>query len=655
MEAVMADLKPWEMYGAGPDRNQSKPWEMYGTKSEPVSTPEPNPAPEQAQKESSMWPVAGAAIAAAPMGPIASVAAAFAAANPEVNDWLIRQAKGNVAVYQKALAGLIGKTDQSPEVMQYKKDIDAGGVGAFAGEVGKYAPAMAASGIVAPALISGAIGAATDTSGNRGTAGATEAALSAVGGVIGKGLHAFTKGASLDKAREALYKIIGENNVPDALSALLRSKGDDLTTAQILQGVGPDNVVGQRAAGMEQLVRSKQGVSRSADPLESEAYWRDIAARQEAVRIGEMARMAGGETAETRLATETAHRRAIENSMGPTRRVVLDQANVGQDINRLTAEAAALRQQAQSAKTMVEYAQLNARAKALDQQAAAHSGLGYSPIDTSAITGRVQSILDDPKLGTSVNVQNVLGQVDNIVDEWVRKGGGTIDANALYGIRKTGVNEVVDRLLAGSNPAVSKKIAAQLSGELRPLIDDAIERAGGRGWKDYIEKYGARLEDVDRQRLLGEAMDLYKQGDSKPFLDLVKGESPKVVQDFLAGKRTLADALPDFQMQSLQKIAAEKTRDQTIKNVPPETVTAIMEQLNVPGFRVNLLNRWVTLANSAMERGAMKMEKGVYREMEAAMRDPKKMMALLERLPPTERAQAFGVLLGASTGGVVTE
>ncbi len=562
--------------------------------------------------------------------------------------WLQRQAIGAGAVLSKAGEGvrqLFGGAPDEELLRAANTAIRQAPVGAFAGEVMKFAPAMLAGGIAVPAAVAAGIGAAATPGDMRDrlTAGALEGGMTAAGGLLAKGIYNISPSGLLDRASNQLRQIIGEGNLP-AVRSKLSQGGSDLRPTQMVADV-PD--AANRLNALESLTRSPQGITASKTPLEAEAYWRATAEAQEAARLAELQKLTGARTAEEALALEAANRRAIEESLGPVRRQTLASANVGQDINRLTAEAAALRQQAQSAETMGNYAALTAKANALEQQAAGLSSLGYAPLDTSVIAGRIESILGSPKTGTSTNVQNVLGQVENQIDEWVKRGGGNIDANALYGIRKQGINEAVDKLLAGTNPAASKKLAASLSAELRPMIDDAIERAGGTGWKDYVKQYGARLEDVDRQRLLAEAMSLYKNNPNA-FMNLVKGESPDVVKNIMTGKTALAEALPDFQMGALQKIAGEKARDLKIADVPKETFAALQSVLDVPGFRINLLNRWFTLANTAIDRGAMKMERGVYQALEGAMRDPKKMLALIDRLPSNERSQAMGMLLGAS-------
>ena len=65
---------------------------------------------------------------------------------------------------------------------------------------------------------------------------------------------------------------------------------------------------------------------------------------------------------------------------------------------------------------------------------------------------------------------------------------GVIDARDLYTIRKEGVNEIIDTLMAGRDPKVSKKVAADVLTIVRPEIDNAIVRAGGTEWKQYLKR-----------------------------------------------------------------------------------------------------------------------------------------------------------------------
>lgn len=69
---------------------------------------------------------------------------------------------------------------------------------------------------------------------------------------------------------------------------------------------------------------------------------------------------------------------------------------------------------------------------------------GLKPLDTQGMIGSLQSKLSDPKIGVSDVNRRVLTKVVRKIQEWTDRGGGVIDADALYEIRKNAVNEEVE-------------------------------------------------------------------------------------------------------------------------------------------------------------------------------------------------------------------
>ncbi len=616
--------------------------------------------------------------------------------------WAQRQlvaAGGQLAKAGQGIAQLFGAERDAELERAAAVSADEAPVGAIFGDIAKFAPAMLASGVAVPAAIAGVIGAATDPTDNRVSTGLWEAGMSAVGGKIGEkipivagklrnimptqegivgrslpsAVSRFLPAAddrmygSLDRAREAVQQIYGGKGGA-AAQRLEQVAGQDIRTAQALAGVED---AGARAAVMESLLASKKGGITLAD----EAAYRNQLARQEAVRQGTMNQVAGGASATETMAARAAQRKAIEGQLAPIRERILQEANVGGKViapfereadallrqaDELEAQARAAAQRQMPAADLIERARL-AREAATQKAALANevTDYGYRPIDMSDALSDISKTLSDPNLGVSVNVQKVLSDVSNQIGKWVNQGGGVIDAKALYGIRKSGVNEAVDQLLAG-NPKASKKLAASLSEQLKPLIDSSIENAGGVGWTDFIKQYGKELTKLDEAELLDKARQLYLSPDKTAFLNLVKGESPDVVKKIMAGKFDIGQATT--KMPELSRVAGEVARDQSIAAAKSgenakRTMAALENVLADKSFVAklpNLLNRYVVLANAAIAKGEMKLNTDMYRELEKAMQDPQAMLRLIEMSPPEVRSQMVGLVqkLGRS-GGVV--
>jgi hypothetical protein len=137
---------------------------------------------------------------------------------------------------------------------------------------------------------------------------------------------------------------------------------------------------------------------------------------------------------------------------------------------------------------------------------------------------------------------------------------GVIDARDLYQIRKTGLNDIVDTLLSGRQPGSgTKERTASLLTGIRPMIDDAIEGAGGQGWKDYLVRTRQGFETVNRQKLAGEGARLTKESPDE-MIALMRGDRDKIVEDIMGtGQFDIAGmALADPRRYNAMRMTADE-------------------------------------------------------------------------------------------------
>jgi len=162
---------------------------------------------------------------------------------------------------------------------------------------------------------------------------------------------------------------------------------------------------------------------------------------------------------------------------------------------------------------------------------------GMQPLRVGPIVGQLRSMAgapgtraDDLQRGTLTNLANKL--------EGLANRDGVIDARDLYQIRKTGLNDIVDTLLNGRQPASgTKERTASLLTSARQMIDDAIEGSGGAGWKDYLTRTRQGFETVNRQELAAKGAQLNKENPDE-LIALMGGERPQMVEDIMgAGTR----------------------------------------------------------------------------------------------------------------------
>ena len=115
-------------------------------------------------------------------------------------------------------------------------------------------------------------------------------------------------------------------------------------------------------------------------------------------------------------------------------------------------------------------------------------------VDPTSIIDRIDSMMREPGKKASDIVQKVLSSVkeklQSIVDE-----NGKINAKDLWTVRK----EIGTTIKSYSKETANwdKKLASGMEKTVQHSIDDAIESAGGEGWKKYMGQYAARSKAVE--------------------------------------------------------------------------------------------------------------------------------------------------------------
>lgn len=451
-----------------------------------------------------------------------------------------------------------------------------------------------------------------------GTAGAATAALTgqdvSEGAMFGAGLPILGSvlkqlgGRAIDltrmpavKAGKIIRDALGKD-VEAAKAAFASLSPDDQRLAQqvlIDAGVEPSKFFGVGKIVAEQI-----------DP-DTPAR---ILAQQAAEREARLAALSGGETATAQRAASNVERRAVNEATGPARDAALARANIaGETVPTAEALANAARQRADEitasgvvprmrglegrSREQIDAAFQNPEfftqggpinrtgeiaegaGQRADDAIAAQIGLrdtardmedvvadlaaeGMTPLRVGPIVQQLRSMAGQP--GTRADdLQR--GTLTGLADKLQSLGGpsGVIDARDLYQIRKTGLNDIVDTLLSGRQPGSgTKERTASLLTSAREMIDDAVEGAGGVGWKDYLTRTRQGFEMVNRQDLTAKGAQLAKENPDE-FIALMRGERPKIVEDIMGtGQFDIAGmALADPRRYNAMKMSADELQN----------------------------------------------------------------------------------------------
>ena len=117
-------------------------------------------------------------------------------------------------------------------------------------------------------------------------------------------------------------------------------------------------------------------------------------------------------------------------------------------------------------------------------------------VKTSGIQDKIDAMLKEPGKGASDLVQKVLTSVKEKLASLTDKETGNIDARDLYTVRKEIGNTV--QLYSKETSNWDKRLSAGLEKDVQKSIDDAIEKAGGTGWRKYLNEFASRTDAMEQ-------------------------------------------------------------------------------------------------------------------------------------------------------------
>lgn len=334
--------------------------------------------------------------------------------------------------------------------------------------------------------------------------------------------------------------------------------------------------------------------------------------------------------ARDRLATAGAEKGAAKTGMPTPNKYTLE-GEMSDAAERVATKAA---------EDSLKYGEGARFAQARADSLAAH---GLKPLDTDGIIRDISGKLNNPKLGVSDINRKVLTAVSNKIKEWTARNGGVIDANALYEIRKNTVNEVIEGL--GGDPKASAKRAASLLAETKPLIDDAIVKAGGTGWKDYLDTFSHGMDVINQRKMAQVARDLYKKSPDE-FVALVRGERPDLVEQIFGSGRIDLKAEMGSKFKALDNVAHELERSGKMK-AGAETGAAHLKDIvkeTTPTLRIPFFGLKATVGNAVLKELSGRINAKTMAILEKGFESGKNFEDMLNEVPFGDRGRVYNAL-----------
>jgi len=506
------------------------------------------------------------------------------------------------------------------------------------------APALASGGLtasttagkIAAGATVGAAGAGLidpDTAGMGALAGAT---VPFVGPVLAKGVGklADIRRMPATKAANIARNALGPD-LPEVVNALKAGQGKGISAAQASADINSPT--------WQALIDR----ATARDP-------RFVAALEKSqgdASLNALARLVGGKTAADVRGTVALAKNNLNTITTPMRESALARANLG----RYVADEAALREANDLAVMIGSGGQIDP-ARFVAQATGAEKALrsvGIKPLEGEPLARRIAAVAQNPQTAALDLVEGSVKQIADDITKWT-SSGGVIDVNALESIRKNSVKAAIAKLRPGMDATSQRNAAAGVLTRIAPMIDDAIEAAGGAGWRDYLTAHSKGMQKIAEKQLTGEALRLFKT-DKNAFVRLVQNESPEAVEKILGpGKYNIAVELAENTLAPLENEAAKVIRNATIKSQVEGGQAALKELLlqNMSKFRLpSYLSALAATTNKALNILETKIGTKTMATLTEALKTPEGAAQLLESLPAVERNRVLQIIADPAKWG----
>jgi hypothetical protein len=253
--------------------------------------------------------------------------------------------------------------------------------------------------------------------------------------------------------------------------------------------------------------------------------------------------ISGGGTQTEAVSNIAETKRALQDVTGPMRERALGAADIGRTQIIPSEQAAArarsaLQSELDSAARYMNDPNFDARisqyledARSAEEVAANLRAQGLAPLDISQVVTNLRAEADKAQF-VSPDRFKILSEFANNLERRAAKFGGVIDAQGINLARRE-MGAFVSSILGTTDPKALRAGTSQLIAAAQKPIDEAIEAAGGVGWKNYLNTFAEGMKGIERQQLQRE---LAKLPEAR-FAKVMAGEDPDFVESKLGPGR----------------------------------------------------------------------------------------------------------------------
>lgn len=302
----------------------------------------------------------------------------------------------------------------------------------------------------------------------------------------------------------------------------------------------------------------------------------------------------------------------------------------------------------QAANASLPFGEASRFAQAGADSLAAH---GLKPLKSDAVIASLAKVSRNPEFAGNRELSTAINRVGKDIAEWTNSGG-VIDAWALDSIRKNSVNGAIRELYPTADVSVQKELAAKVLGKIKPVIVDAVEKAGGTGYGQYLTDYSKGMQAINQKKLSGEALKLYESAPNE-FIKLVEGNKPKDVEKiFGAGSYNIVKEMSDDALHTLQNVAGEVKRDINVINQAKAGRQALgleSESLSekIPGF----VGYKTAIAKKIVQALEGKIDTKTLETITEGLKTGRSAQQLLAQVPASEKIKVLNAFANMNPRG----
>lgn len=429
------------------------------------------------------------------------------------------------------------------------------------------------------------------------------------------------------KAAEIARNALGPD-LPEVLNALRASQGQGVSAAQATANLNSPT--------WQALIDR----ATARDPR----FLLALEKSQGDVSVNALAKLAGGSTAAEARGTAEQAKINLNQITGPQRESVIKRVNLGQYVaDEANVRAANDLAVLAGSGAKIDPAQFVAQATGAEK---ALRSVGIKPLESAPLIQRISSTSNNPAFAGNDLISGAVKNVADDIAKWTNSGG-VIDAAALEAIRKNSVDAAIAKLRPGADATAQRNLAAGVLSKIKPAIDDAIEAAGGAGWREYLSAHAKGMSAINEKKLAGKALELFKN-DKDAFVKLVQNETPDVVEKILGpGRYNIATELADSTMAVLQEQAKKRLTDIAVKEQVGAGQEALkqllldnMSKLRVPSY----LSAVAATTNKALQILENKIGAKTMGTLTEGLKTPEGAVKLLETLPASDRNRVLQLI-----------